>query len=84
MKIIMGKKELEQAVEKALENGCAYHAVGNYRKAMEYTGEAYAYLDMLESIDVWYDDIIINEHCNNMIEILEKATYTINYHGQKE
>lgn len=81
MKAIMGKKELEQAVEKALENACFFHATGNYRKTMEYTGEAYAYLDMLESMNVWYDDIIINEHCNNMVEILEKMVYKIEYCG---
>lgn len=84
MILTMSKKELEQAVEKALENACAYHAIRNYRKAMEYTGEAYAYLDMLESINVWYDDIIINKHCNNMLEILEKSLYEVTYQGQKE
>lgn len=80
----MNKNRLEKKVEQALENGCAYHACGNYRRAMEYTGEAYAYLDLLEDIGVWYEDTIINEHCQNMIDILENSVYLIEFKGVKE
>lgn len=68
----MNKKELEERAEKALENACAYRSCGKLKNAMYNYGEYCAYVDLLEDMGIWYDNIIINEHCQEMIDILEE------------
>lgn len=73
-RIALTKKELEELVEKALENACAYHALGKYKLMYEYRGAADAYLNILEDNDVWYDDVTINEHVQDMLDILDEES----------
>lgn len=77
-RITMSQKEIETKVEKALENACAYHACGQYKLMLEYYGEATGLMDILDDNDICYDDdCIINEHCHNMIELLEEEIYKL-------
>lgn len=73
MKVTFTMKDVEAMAEKALENACAYHACGQYKNMLYAYGEFCAYEEMLYDMGAWYDDdVIINEHCNSMIEILDE------------
>ena len=70
-RITLTQEELEKRVERALENACAYSAMGNFKLMLEYKGEADTYLGLLEDMDVWYDDgETINEHVQGMLDVL--------------
>ena len=71
-KFTITQKEIEKLVEKALENACAFHATGQYKLMFQYRGEADAWLDFLEDNGIWYDDVTINEHVQDMIDILDE------------
>jgi hypothetical protein len=73
-RIIITQTELEKMVEKALENACAYHAIGNYKLMYQYRGIAEAYLDLLEDFGIYYDDVTINEHVQDMRDILAEES----------
>lgn len=76
-RITLTQKELEKMVEKALENACAYHAIGKYKLMYDYRGHAKAYLDLLEDNGIWYDDVTINEHVQEMLDILDEENYKL-------
>lgn len=77
-KLTFTRRELEKKVEKALENACAYHALHNWKLCFVYYNEAQAWLEMLEDLDVWYDEgDTINEHVQAMLDIMRETKFSV-------
>ena len=77
-RIILTQKEIENKVEKALENACSCLESHHQKLAFVYFCEAQTYLEMLEDLDIWYDDCdTINEHVQNMLDIMQETKFEI-------
>ena len=71
------QKDIETRIEKALENACAFFSVGKYKLALTYKGEADGWLSFLEDEGVWFDDVTVNDHVQNMIDALNEDFHKI-------
>lgn len=74
-RIILNRIDLERLTEKALENACAYCAMGNYKLMFRYWGEADVYIGMLEDMDVYIDEE--NDHVEGMLDALREDSKNI-------